>query len=152
MKILFVCSGNSCRSAMAEGIAKKWADEHGIRALTFASAGILGIVGAPASENAIIARKEIGLDITSHRSRGTNRGLINSFDYIFGMENAHIQYCRDIAPERQSRIYLLGDFGPGANGEEVPDPLGFELEYFRRVRDKIKEHLSRILPFLENEI
>ncbi len=151
MKILFVCLGNTCRSPIAEGLGKKRAAGHGLNEWEIESAGTLGLIGEPASENAILACEEMGVNIGGHRSRGVTPELLRSFDYVFGMENAQIDYCKELAPGISSRIFLIGGFGSGAKNEEVPDPVGSDLRNFRKTRDLIREHIERIFPEIENE-
>ncbi len=151
VKILFVCSGNTCRSAMAEGLARRWALQHNYLNWEFASAGTLNIEGAPASENAVIACDEVGVDISAHRSQGLTVELLEAYDYIFGMGNAHVNIGRKLAPAASGKIFLLGAFGLGASEEEIPDPVGMELVFFREVRDLIMAHLNRVLPYIADE-
>ena len=136
---------------MAEGIARHWADENGFPEIEFSSAGTLGIVGHPATEEAILVCDEIGVDISGHLSRGLTARYIRDADYIFGMEHAHLEIAKEIEPSASEKIFLLGDYGYAASGKEIPDPLGMGVSYFRLVRDAIRDNIYRILPSIAHE-
>ncbi len=150
MKILFVCSGNTCRSAMAEGIAKKLLAKRNME-WEIASAGTLGLEGHSASINAVLVCEKSGVDISDHSSRGLTADLLSKFDYIFGMENAHVQYVKWLAPEVRGRTFLLGGYGKRTEGKEIPDPVGRDIDFFREIRDEIRTEIDRIFSEIENE-
>ena len=142
-RILFVCSGNSCRSAMAEGLARILADRFDLD-MEFSSAGTLGSDGAPASPEAVAVAAELGADISSHRSRTLSPEIVRRADIIFGMEYAHLESVKAISAGR-ARVALLGD-------AEIPDPIGRDQDFYRAVRDEIWTSLERILPEIDDEI
>lgn len=133
MRILVVCSGNICRSPMAEGILTHLCRLQRIPA-SVRSAGMLGIVGRPPAENAILACAERGVDIASLRSQGFSREHVAWADVVLCMERVHLEEVlhRGGAPER---AVLLGRFAGGLLGDEIPDPVGQDLDAFRRTRD-----------------
>lgn len=143
MKILFICSGNTCRSAMAEGIAKQWASERNLD-WEIASAGTLGLEGQSASTNAILVCEEIDVNINDHINRGLTAEMLREFDIVFGMEYAHLQYAKWLAPDESWKIYLLGGYGPKAKDIEIPDPIGRDIDFFREVRDMIRKEIERV--------
>lgn len=87
--ILFVCSGNICRSPAAEGIARAWLDARGRHEVRVGSCGILGIIGRPAADLTLRAMTERGIDLSSHRSRGMSHALLRRADLVVGMEGHH---------------------------------------------------------------
>lgn len=140
MKILFVCTGNTCRSPMAEGIARDMFSKKNIRNHFVLSAGIQNITGEAPSENSIAVMKELELDISEHRSTLVRRELIEEADKILTMTIAQrdlltIAYfdIENIDKKVQTLSYL-------ANGEDkdVEDPFNGELEVYRKTRDEIK--------------
>lgn len=130
-KILTVCTGNTCRSPMAEGIIKKEVAENGIPALV-KSAGIFAD-GTPVSKNSDLAMKEIGIDISSHKSRQLTRDMAEESDIIIGMTSSHKQMIQALVPNK--RVYTLGEL----SGEniEITDPYGGDLQEYRLCRDSI---------------
>ncbi len=122
---LFVCTGNLCRSPMAEAIARTMAPEH-----SFASAGTWAGRGNPATREAEVAAAEAGGDLTGHRSQPLSRALLDTADQVYVMTAAHLRAVRELAPG--SRPELLDPAGA-----EIPDPYGLPLGAYRACRDQI---------------
>ncbi len=139
MKILFVCTGNTCRSPMAEGIFRKMVAERDLESqILCQSAGISPMEGAPASENAVLALKEIGIDISSHRARRLTGEEMPVWDIFFTMSQTHGYILREAgAPE--GSIYVPGF---------VEDPFGKDLPAYRRCRDTLIKELKGFLPII----
>lgn len=133
-----------CRSPMAEGIAKKHAHERNIKDIVFLSAGIGTIEGLPPSQNAIIACEEIGIDISEHRSRQLTEEILSECDIVFGMEGAHLEYVNKMLSGRKKRMFLLGGYIDGMRSE-IEDPIGKELQEYRKTRDEIKREIIKLL-------
>lgn len=137
MNILFVCTGNTCRSPMAEG----YLESLNIPDISVQSRG-LSQGGFPVSENSALVLKELGIDIGSHISRAIAAEDINWADKIFCMSPSHLSflegYCKD-------KLFLLG------NG--IPDPYGGDLDTYRKCRDLIIEEIDKLfLPLKVREI
>ena len=133
MKILFVCTGNTCRSPMAEGIFRKMMVDRGMEEKVLCqSAGFSAVEGDPVSENAVIACKEIGVDISGHIARRFTPEEIDVWDVYFTMSKTH--------------AYILMQAGVPAEKIYVPhyidDPYGGDLNTYRKCRDKICEELQ----------
>ena len=137
MRVLFVCSGNICRSPMAEAYLRHRASELDLPDLVSESAGTLGIVGAPASPEAVAAMSEIGIDLTPHRSRGLDRKILKRAGIIVAMGPDHVAELsgRFRAPPGTER-WLLRAFEngpqPQPDAEELADPIGQPIEFYRR--------------------
>ncbi|MEN6428566.1 MAG: L-threonylcarbamoyladenylate synthase [Phycisphaerales bacterium] len=147
---LFVCTGNTCRSAMAEGLFRKHlaekigcdVDELGERGYKVLSAGTMKMVGVPASIESVTACALKGVDIGSHVSRPLTRSLIDASDYIFCMTRAHREQVIDLSPGAEQNCHLLVPDG------EVPDPIGQSQEYFNRCAGYIEAAIkARISEF-----
>ncbi|MBN2019395.1 MAG: threonylcarbamoyl-AMP synthase [Sedimentisphaerales bacterium] len=130
--ILFVCTGNSCRSPMAEGLFKKYlAEKFGCtvdrlieKGYNILSAGTLGIVGFPATSQAIRACADRGVDIAGHRSRGLRRYLIEQSDIIYVLAGMHRDSVLEISPEAADKCLLL------AEDADITDPIGQPQEVY----------------------
>ena len=121
--ILFICTGNTCRSPMAEGFFRCQGGEERTK-LTAASAGLYTTGGMPASEFAVTAARERGADISAHRSQMLNEEGLNNAKYIFCMT-----------------AYLLAD-------EDIADPFGGNLMTYRSAADEIYEAVRTIISKL----
>jgi L-threonylcarbamoyladenylate synthase len=126
MRILFVCSGNTCRSPMAEVIARRESDVYGSGNLTFRSAGTSTVPGLPASEGALGAAERHGLSLGGHRSTPLSHDLVREADLILTMGPAHAHRVAELGGE--GKVELLGTFAQAQEGisgdPSVPDPFG----------------------------
>jgi protein-tyrosine phosphatase len=130
--ITFVCTGNTCRSPMAEGLFRKhWArklacavDSLEQMGYKIGSAGTMNMAGLPASPEAVLACRRRGVDIGDHTNQPLTRSLIDASDLIYCMTRAHYEQVVSLSPDSQGRCALLAD------GDEIPDPIGRPQEYF----------------------
>ncbi len=139
--VLFVCTGNTCRSPMAEMLFNDMALRRGIGALA-CSAGIRALGGMSISQNAKIALQEQGIDASEHAARQLTPQLVNTADRIFCMSAAHASAVKAIAPTKDVRV--LGDDG-------IPDPYGLPLHNYEDTLESIKEAIADILDTIEKE-
>jgi L-threonylcarbamoyladenylate synthase len=145
IKILFVCTGNTCRSPMAEGIFKKYlaeklqckVDDLERMGYKVGSAGIIGTAGYPASAEAIEVCAAKGIDIGTHRNRALSKELIRESDFIFAMERMHQGNVIALEPEAQSRCLLL------AGNKEIPDPIGLPLKSYENCAKLIEKSVIK---------
>lgn len=109
-KILFICTGNTCRSSMAEVLFKKLTKEKGIEDIKVISAGLSAFTGDKASPNAIQVMKEMGLDLSNHRARSLEPSLINEADLILTMTQGHKLQLIDLYPQAADKTYVLKEY------------------------------------------
>lgn len=153
--ILFVCSGNSCRTPMAEGLMKTKIPEEFADRVQVVSAGTLGINGNPATYFGIQAAGDLGADISHHRSQGISRELLQESDIVFCMAQGHENILADQFPEFNENVFLLRGFDRESGEqfyEDVADPIGRDLPEYQACAQLINSELDRILPRLKKLI
>ena len=147
--IVIICTGNMCRSAIAEGIFKKRFAELGRADIQVTSMGIHGKDGRSAAELAVAVCKENMIDISGHQSRALVPGELKGSDFIFAMEPVQEEFITIFFPRVNDRIFLLGSWpGPDHKKGIVKDPIGGGMDDFRKTFRIISNHVERIIPFL----
>lgn len=135
MNILFVCTGNTCRSAMAAAMMDKIAVDNDIDVL-IESAGIFAEDGQNASENAIKALEKYQIDLSNHKTQPVTPDLIKQSDLILTMTNAHKQI---LEPMAKGKVYTLLEY-VGSDGD-IQDPYGGDLEEYEEAAQEIYDAL-----------
>ena len=148
-KLIFVCTGNTCRSPMAEGLLKHllgpgcgW---------EISSAGVRASDGFPASPNAVAAMHEKGIEISTFRSRRLSPELVGSADLLVTMTRSHRDAIVAISPESAGKVFLLKSFGIAQCAADIYDPVGEALDIYRRVRDEIDAALPDLILYMMEE-
>lgn len=143
--VLFVCTGNICRSPMAEYMLRARMDDG--TDWTVASAGLSACNGIAASQAAVAVLAEEGIDLTPHRSRPLDRQLVDAAAVIVVMTAAHREQTGMLYPDARERVFLLSSFG--GDDPDVPDPIGSYVDAYYRTRDLINRALPELIAFLE---
>ena len=137
IKVMFICSGNICRSPMAEGLAIAKLARLNILAQV-CSAGTLKIEGESASLHAVEAMKNIGIDISHHRSQGIRISLLTTCDHIVVMAPEHKKMLHGDAPELTEKIVCMWEFGEHSRPlTGITDPVGQNLDAFIACRNRL---------------
>ncbi|MDR0788484.1 MAG: 2-C-methyl-D-erythritol 4-phosphate cytidylyltransferase [Gemmatimonadota bacterium] len=144
--ILFVCTGNTCRSPMAEVVARRAIEKRGWRNVHVSSAGVAALPGSPASAGAIRAVEMMGLDLSGHRARLVDSSLLEEADLILTMSPAHLEMLRKFGARGKSA--LLGEFAGG--GASVPDPFGGNLDTYRTTLAELARLVTGSLDRIAN--
>jgi protein-tyrosine phosphatase len=137
--VLVVCTGNSCRSPMAQSMLAKMLE--GTPALVF-SAGTDAPVGGPATAQAVGVMREVNLDLTRHRAQQLVPAMVETADLVLVMEDYHRQRVAEMVPDVADRTRLLLTFV--GRDEPVGDPVGLSVECYRLTREVMKPALERI--------
>lgn len=148
-RVLFVCTGNTCRSPMAEYFLKNKIKNKNI---VVKSCGTFAEDGIPPSENAILAMKEIGINIEKHRSHQLTDELIEWADIILVMEPSERIDMLAFTPLADLKTFYLKTFRRGNSPAIIPDPIGQEIQVYRKVRDIIEKSINRLIPFIQSRI
>jgi protein-tyrosine-phosphatase len=142
MRVLFVCTGNTCRSAMAEAIARKVARERGMTDIEIGSAGTAAWEGAPASDGALLVGIERDSDLSAHAARLLTREMVDSYDLILTMGPHHVERIEALGGK--GKTYLLTSYGSrGASDRPIGDPFGGELDLYRETYDELEREIRR---------
>lgn len=135
MRVIFVCSGNICRSPMAQYAWTARAKERGVATMAI-SMGTLNIPMERASGTSVEVMRELGIDLSPHRSQGLAQGILARADRIYVMERKHEQKLLAEQPALRGKVRLLGALDT-VDAPEIPDPIGKEREFYLSVRDRI---------------
>jgi len=151
-RILFVCSGNTCRSPLAEGIARAEIARRGWHNVEVGSAGLSAGEGQRATRAGVVVAGRAGIDLKGHRSRPLTPDVAASADLILAMSPGHVVVLRRLG--LGDRATTLGDFAAGLDGAglTVHDPFGGDEavydETFRELRGLVAAALDRLEPVL----
>lgn len=156
IRILFVCTGNTCRSSMAEGLFNKLILEDEVlrNKIEVSSAGVAALNGDCASENAIkVLQKEYEVDLNKHRARLLTEDILESSDIILTMSYSHYQYIISSFPRHAKRVFVLKEFindnNKGCNPFEysidICDPFGGDEEVYKKCSMDIKKALEGLI-------
>jgi protein-tyrosine-phosphatase len=152
--VLFVCTGNSCRSVMAEGLMKKELARLGKSAVTVRSAGVRAVEGFSPTEETVSVMKAQGVDVSDFRSKTVTEDMVEDADVILVMEVMHKDDILRRFPAAASKVFLLkgykNDAARGGDGRDlgVSDPIGMPLDFYGSCLAEIKNQTERIAKII----
>lgn len=153
--VLFVCTGNICRSPLAEGMLRHWLARDLVSGVEVSSAGTYANDGAPASAHGVTVAGENGFDTSGHEARLVHKAILEKADLILAMEVDHIFDILRIAPEVEGRVFPLGGYAladGSAADLSIFDPVGRDLVAYRKCHAIIEHHLTRAYPEIRKVI
>ncbi|MEW6572658.1 MAG: low molecular weight protein arginine phosphatase [Bacillota bacterium] len=142
-RILFVCTGNTCRSSMAEGIFRDLLALQGVEDVDVASAGVFALPGSPASPEAVDALAEWGIDLSNHKARLLTPEIIQEADLILTMTARHKAAVLETAPDAKDKVFTINEYA-GFTGD-IPDPIGKPLFFYRQYAEEIRRLCRLVL-------
>ena len=134
-KVLFVCTGNTCRSPMAMALFNDYAKKNNIDAIAD-SAGVAAANGMPASPNSISVLDEIGIELSDYESKPISKDLLNNADLIVCMSKGH------------SEMIKTAGYSSVVLGQGIADPYGFSVDVYRDCREKMINAMSELVELL----
>jgi len=147
--VLFVCTGNICRSPIAEGLFRRMTGNR--KDIEVASAGVHAVRGQPPSLYAVEVCAEEGTNISALRSQPLTGALVDQATHIFAMTGAHVETIQTLFPQSAEKTFLIREFEePGTTvWRDVPDPIGLGREVYEDCARIIKKALPSVLAFVE---
>lgn len=146
MKIMFICTGNICRSAMADGMMKKLVEEKNLDIEVY-SAGIYAETGDYATYNAIEASRMFDVNIALHRATNVRDSLIEEMDLVLCATKSHKQTILTMYPDLKGKVYTIKEYA-GIDKEginvDISDPWGYNMETYNRCANEIYDCLVKI--------
>jgi len=147
--VLFVCTGNTCRSPMAEGLFRELVKDR--NDYTVGSAGVAAMSGQNASQHTADIMKDKGIDMKDFRSRMLTKSLIDAATHIFAMSRHHLDIVEDKFPEASGKAYLVSEFATEdmLRNADVTDPFGGPRRYYDDTRWMLEKLLPTVLEYIE---
>ncbi|MBE9580411.1 MAG: hypothetical protein IMF18_02190 [Proteobacteria bacterium] len=147
--ILFVCTGNICRSPFAEGLSKKLVGEKGLEGIAVGSAGLFALPGNSATSLAQRVAAEYDVDLSRHSAKSVSEKILTSSDLVLVMERSHEEDLLASFPDAAGRVLLLRHFGRhGSRRRGIADPYGLQYEAYRFCFLDIQDAVSGLVEYL----
>lgn len=147
MNILFVCTGNICRSPMAEGYLKYLCQKNKIKGVDVKSAGVGALDGCPASDEALMVLRSFGIDLSIHRSQRLTAALLGWADIVIVMTQGHKEIINRRFPDFNGKIVLLKNYDEKSG--DIFDPMGGDFSIYNACFSDMKKALEKLFESLK---
>ena len=151
MFLLFICTGNTCRSVMAEALMRREIAGDPDLDLTVGSAGLSVLAGNKASGQVLGLLKQEGIDVSGHRAAPVNPGLISQADLILVMTDAHPESLLKCYPDAKEKTFVLKRLAEFNDNLDILDPFGGSIEIYRHVLEEIRDSITKIASIIKRE-
>ena len=151
MHILFVCTGNTCRSAMAEGLMKKAVTDAGLKDITVSSCGTSTLPSFRVPNIVLLLMNKEGIDLSKHLSTQISEQLVSKSDLILVMAEHHKDAVNHKFPEASEKVFLLKQYVKTKGDTEIPDPIGQSEEVYTATMKELKECVNKLVGMLKNK-
>lgn len=154
MKIMFICTGNICRSAMAHWLLKKEVEEKKLKNIEIYSSGTYAINGDTSTQEAIEVMKEYGVDLKKHRATNIRNANLKEMDLILCMTTSHKYQILQIYPELKHKTYTLKEYVEYDKSQlsniNIQDPWGYDVYVYKKCAKEINECLNLLINKIIN--
>ncbi len=150
--VLFICTGNTCRSPMAEGLLRVATADR--QDFTVGSAGVAASKGYPASHETLMALKKRGASLVGFKSRPVTEAILKASTHVFAMTEGHLSALESRFPQYSDKFYLLREFtGPSSRRSpaDVPDPIGMGPAAYEEVAQLFDAAIPSIIAYLDSQ-
>ncbi|MCI9287340.1 MAG: low molecular weight protein arginine phosphatase [Clostridia bacterium] len=145
MKIMFICTGNICRSAMAHKLMQKKLKDNEVKDIDVYSCGIFAENGDASTYNAIEVTKEYGVDLKSHKATNIRDSKIDEMDLILCATMSHKYSVIQMYPSLANKIYTLKEYVDENKDLDIKDPWGYDIEIYRFCIAEIDRLLDKLI-------
>lgn len=145
MKVMFICTGNTCRSPMAQGLLEKMAKDRE-KQIEVYSCGTHAINGNTASSHAIEVMEKRGIDLTKHRATNIKDANIYNMDYIFCVTQNHKDYVLQLYPELKGKVYTIKEYLKNVDkNQDIKDPWGYDVHTYEEVAQELENCIESMI-------
>ena len=151
--IITICTGNICRSPMAERLLQQALEAEGapLNEFQVISAGVAAWAGDPASENSVKALSKIGIPLEHHKSQPITKSLLEQAFLVLGMTESHLHALDKYKNVLPPKVHLFREFMESPETFEIPDPYGQNLAAYRECLDSMAEAIPSLLAYLKRD-